>query len=212
MTSWTQNEQIVVALVVVSVITFMASLVLMPLIVARLPTEYFCHSQRDQSFAKGLHPLLYLSLITLKNLIGALLILGGIAMLLLPGQGILTILIGIALTNFPKKYRLEKAIVRRRSVFRTMNWIRRTMRVPPLLPPKDELWANSRPAHRAGVILPHGHPAVRVSMVLGWKGEARDRLQPPRLEPTVPHRQRTVHTAGLPRPLPGPGPAIGRSS
>jgi hypothetical protein len=119
-------------------ITFVGSLVLMPLIVARLPTDYFHHRRRTPRFARNRHPAVHVTLVASKNLIGVLLILGGLAMLVLPGQGVLTILIGIALTNFPGKYRLEKAIVRQPSVFRSLNWIRRKMHKPPLLPPDHE--------------------------------------------------------------------------
>jgi hypothetical protein len=46
-------------------------------------------------------------------------------MLLLPGQGVLTILIGIVLLDFPGKYRLERWAVRHRPVYRSINWLRR---------------------------------------------------------------------------------------
>lgn len=134
----THNEQLLMGLGALSVLTFLGSLVLMPLIVARLPTDYFQRRRRGRSFAQDRHPAVHVTLVALKNLIGIVLILGGLAMLVLPGQGVLTILIGIALTNFPGKYRLEKAIVRQRSVFRSLNWIRRKMRKPPLLPPDHE--------------------------------------------------------------------------
>jgi hypothetical protein len=59
-------------------------------------------------------------------------------MLLLPGQGLLTILIGITFTNFPGKYKLEQALARKHSILRAMNWIRRKAKHPPLLPPLDK--------------------------------------------------------------------------
>ena len=37
-----------------------------------------------------------------------LLILGGILMLVLPGQGLFTIIIGLMLSNYPGKYSIEK--------------------------------------------------------------------------------------------------------
>jgi hypothetical protein len=56
-------------------------------------------------------------------------------MLILPGQGILTVLIAIALMDFPGKYRLEKSMVRREPVFKALNWMRRKAGVPALLTP-----------------------------------------------------------------------------
>ncbi len=46
-------------------------------------------------------------------------------MLVTPGQGLLTLLIGLLLLNFPGKYRLERWLVRRPGVLRTLNWVRR---------------------------------------------------------------------------------------
>jgi hypothetical protein len=72
-----------------------------------------------------------------KNFIGAAFILAGLAMLVLPGQGLLTILIGITFTNFPGKYRLEQALARSHSILRAMNWIRRKSGHTPLIPPPE---------------------------------------------------------------------------
>lgn len=45
---------------------------------------------------------------SLRNVLGAILLVAGIAMLVLPGQGVPTILISLGLMNFPGKYRLER--------------------------------------------------------------------------------------------------------
>jgi hypothetical protein len=59
-----------------------------------------------------------------KNAVGVLFIVLGIAMLVLPGQGILTLLIGIMLTNFPGKYRLERRVVTSKPILRNINKLR----------------------------------------------------------------------------------------
>jgi hypothetical protein len=57
-------------------------------------------------------------------------------LLLLPGQGILTLLIGISLLDFPGKRQLEKRIARERHVLKAINWIRAKAGRPPLeVPP-----------------------------------------------------------------------------
>ncbi|MGB1110330.1 MAG: PGPGW domain-containing protein, partial [Gammaproteobacteria bacterium] len=61
----------------------------------------------------------------LRSAFGLLLLLAGIAMLVLPGQGILTILIGIGLMEFPGKFALECRLAGIPSVYRALNWIRR---------------------------------------------------------------------------------------
>jgi hypothetical protein len=108
-----------------SVITFIASLLIIPVIVTRIPADYFVDRQRHLSQLKRLHPVVYFALLVLKNLFGGLLVLAGIAMLVLPGQGILTVLIGITLMNFPGKYALERRLVSQPGVFKAINWIRK---------------------------------------------------------------------------------------
>jgi len=67
-----------------------------------------------------------------KNLLGCVIVLLGIAMLVLPGQGILTIVIGLVLINFPGKYRLERWIITRGPVLRAINLIRQRSGRQPL--------------------------------------------------------------------------------
>ena len=59
-----------------------------------------------------------------KNIIGYSLIMGGLLMLVLPGQGLLTIVTGLLLINYPGKYKLEQKLVAMPSVYRALNWIR----------------------------------------------------------------------------------------
>jgi UPF0716 family protein affecting phage T7 exclusion len=70
-----------------------------------------------------------------KNLCGTVLVLAGVAMLVLPGQGILTIVVGLLLIDFPGKFALEQKLVRRSSVLSAMNWIRTKAHRAPLKPP-----------------------------------------------------------------------------
>jgi hypothetical protein len=64
------------------------------------------------------------SLLILKNLLGIVLLLAGIAMLVLPGQGLITMFVSLTLLNFPGKYRLERWVISQGVVFRSINWIR----------------------------------------------------------------------------------------
>jgi hypothetical protein len=68
-----------------------------------------------------------------KNLLGYLLIAAGIAMLVLPGQGVLTILLGFILVDLPGKYRFERWLVTRPLVLRSINRLRRRAGRDPLI-------------------------------------------------------------------------------
>ena len=73
-----------------------------------------------------------------KNLVGAGLVLAGLAMLLLPGQGLLTIAIGVLLIDFPGKHNLEGKIIRVSPVLKSINWLRRKAKVAPLELEEDQ--------------------------------------------------------------------------
>ncbi len=118
-----------------SLITFIASLIVIPILISRIPTDYFLERKRHTSRTWRLHPILFATLLALKNLLGIALILGGLLMLVLPGQGLLTILIGITLTDFPGKYAMERKLVSQPSIFNAINWIREKAGKQPLLRP-----------------------------------------------------------------------------
>jgi hypothetical protein len=115
-----------------SVLMFVGSLVVLPWLVIRIPTDYFVHRRHWADRWEIRHPLLRLTVLVVKNMIGVVLVLAGVAMLVLPGQGILTILIGLMCLDFPGKYALEQYIARQRPVIGALNWIRLKAHRPPL--------------------------------------------------------------------------------
>lgn len=125
---------------VISLLSLVATIVAVPWVVSRLPEDYFSAGRR--------HPLgeqtgpITLMLSLLKNLLGAILVMIGFILLFTPGQGILVALVGLLIMNFPGKFRLERALVRRESVLNGLNWLRRRQSLPPF----------EAPAPRPGVI------------------------------------------------------------
>lgn len=117
-------------LAIASVLLFFGSLWGVAVIVIRLPADYFLHPH--PSIFVQRHPLAHVAIVVIRNAFGAGLILAGIAMLVLPGQGLLTILLGISLTDLPFKRRMLHWILERRTVQRSLNWIRRKAGKPPL--------------------------------------------------------------------------------
>ena len=133
----TDNGVLLGALGALSVLSLIATLVLLPLLVVRIPPEYFRHRHRVRDYAQEGRPLVHHTLVVLKNVLGVALILAGVSMLLLPGQGLLTLLIGLMLTDFPGKYGLEKRLVRQPGVLKAVNWLRARSGHPPVLAPLD---------------------------------------------------------------------------
>jgi hypothetical protein len=134
MLEWvTNNETALWWLAVFSAISFVATLAIIPVLIVRIPGDYFADTRRHgwHPVARR-HPVMRLVLLIGKNLLGWVIILLGIAMLVLPGQGILTILVGMILINFPGKYRLERWFVTRGPVLKTINLIRQRSGREPL--------------------------------------------------------------------------------
>jgi hypothetical protein len=111
----------------VSVVMFIGSLLAVPWLIVRMPHDYFSRPKRIRGEKLGPvagHPLVRLILVVLKNVSGVILLLAGFAMLFLPGQGLLTLFLGLVLIDFPGKYRVERYIVSRPAILKGLNWIR----------------------------------------------------------------------------------------
>lgn len=103
-----------------SATTFVLSLLLLPWLLSRIPTDYFRHRQSEESWG-----MLLLPRNLLRNVLGLPVLLAGISMLILPGQGFITILLGLAIMQFPGKLRLERRVLGQPGVLKAVNWIRR---------------------------------------------------------------------------------------
>lgn len=119
------NKEVLWLIAALSGLMFVASLVFVPWLVVRIPHDYFLTPRRPRSPIADHHPVLRWVGLIAKNVTGCILLLAGIAMLLFPGQGMLTIAVGILLVDFPGKHRLERRIIRTRPVLRSVNWLRR---------------------------------------------------------------------------------------
>jgi hypothetical protein len=118
-----------------SLLGLVATLIGIPWVVARLPHDYFNQSQREVWRFSAQEPWYALVLGGVKNVLGALLVLLGLVMLVTPGQGLLTLLVGLLLMNFPGKYQLERALVGRPGVLPALDWLRKRRGQPPFDPP-----------------------------------------------------------------------------
>jgi ABC-type multidrug transport system fused ATPase/permease subunit len=117
---------------IVSVIMFAASILLIPWLIGRLPHDYFIR-KKSTSPNRVSPSLNQLILAVFRNIAGALLLLAGIAMLVLPGQGILTVILGLSMVNFPGRQKLIQNLIQRSSVQQALNWIRIKTSRPPFL-------------------------------------------------------------------------------
>ena len=143
---WTaEHPTLLRAALLSSAFVFVASLLALPFLVSAIPADYFASKCCPPSRVKLRHPVLRLFLLGLKNILGALFLTAGLIMLVTPGQGILSILIGLSFLNFPGKRRLELWIVRKPRVLKALNWMREKTGKPELVVySESESSANSR--------------------------------------------------------------------
>lgn len=128
--SW--NE--VFAFVGIFLASLLFSFVMIVIVVVKIPENYFS-SHYNEDFLPDSPFLVRWGAVILKNVLGVVLICLGILLSLpgIPGQGILTILLGLIMLDIPGKRPLEARIIKRPSVSSAMNKLRARFGKPPLV-------------------------------------------------------------------------------
>lgn len=123
---------LVFGLLVFSLVALVATLIGVPWFFCRIPPDHFTREERPSlpfvASASRLQPIAH----ALRNVLGVFLICLGLAMLVLPGQGVLTVLIGLLCVDFPGKRRFERWLVSRPAVAHGINRLRQRAGQPPL--------------------------------------------------------------------------------
>lgn len=127
------SKDVLVWVSVFSGIALVLSAILVPVVIVRLPVDYFVTERRG--WLDRQPTLLRIGLRVLKNLLGIVILVLGVLMLVLPGQGVLAILLGLTLVDFPGKQALQCKLIRKPKVIDGMNWIRRKFHASPLKAP-----------------------------------------------------------------------------
>jgi hypothetical protein len=139
---WT-GWHLTAAITAFAVVSAVASVLIVGYVLARLPADYFINPGARRPIDR--HPILKVLVILARNLLGYVLIALGIVLSLpgVPGQGLLTVLMGVMLIDVPGKFQLERWLVTRRPVLAGVNKLREKFGSPPLV---TEL--NGGPPHR----------------------------------------------------------------
>jgi hypothetical protein len=111
-------------------VSFAATVIVM----VKIPPNYFS-SHYEQDFLPDSPWLVRWGAVILKNVFGVFLILLGIVLSLpgIPGQGILTILLGIIMLDIPGKRPIEARIIKRPALLAVINKLRARYDKPPLV-------------------------------------------------------------------------------
>ena len=116
-----------------SLLMIVGSIVLVPWLVVRMPSDFLVRDPPLSTEWGHRHPAVRIALKIAKNLLAYCVIAAGVAMLVLPGQGVLTIIGGLLLADFPGKHRFLRWLITRPPVLRGVNWLRERARREPLL-------------------------------------------------------------------------------
>lgn len=155
---WTLGIGVLLALVSIGFVTALVIL---------LPANYFLE-RSERGLWVDRHPVVRWTLIVLKNLLGVVLVIGGVIMLFGPGQGVLTILIGVMLLDFPGKRQLELKLVSRPRVLEAINKLRARFGRPPMHLPepgpfRESQASRSRQSFQAATMNCDGTPPTSQS-------------------------------------------------
>jgi len=106
-------------------VSFFANLGIVTLILVKLPADHFSKSRKTKFWA-GPRPWIHAAKVIGKNIGGVLLVALGIVLSLpgVPGQGLLTVLLGIMLLDFPGRHRLEQKLLSKPSIVNSINKLR----------------------------------------------------------------------------------------
>ena len=129
--SITWRSVIIGALIFVG--SFLINLAIVSIILVKLPANHFAKSRKTK-FWSGPRPAIHAAKVIGKNIAGLLLVALGVVLSLpgVPGQGLLTILLGVMLLDFPGRDRLEQKLLSKPSIVNTINRLRGRFGKPPL--------------------------------------------------------------------------------
>jgi hypothetical protein len=114
--------------------SFFLNLAIVSAILVKLPADHFARNRKTKFWA-GPRPALHAAKVIGKNLAGVLLVALGVVLSLpgVPGQGLLTILLGLMLLDFPGRERLEQKLLSKHTIVNTINRLRGRFGKPPLV-------------------------------------------------------------------------------
>ena len=130
-TSLSWSKVLIGALLFVA--SFFINLAIVSVILVKLPKDHFS-KRRKTKFWSGPHPALHAAKVIGKNVAGVLLVALGVVLSIpgVPGQGLLTILLGVMLLDFPGRHRLEQKLLSKPSIVNSINRLRKRFDKEPL--------------------------------------------------------------------------------
>ena len=112
MTEWLASySSILIGIGGLSILILIFSIIGLGWFISQIPEDYFVHEKRQADNWNKYSSETRVVIIIVKNVIGIVMLISGLFLLVLPGQGILTMIIGILLIDYPGKFKLEQKII-----------------------------------------------------------------------------------------------------
>ena len=131
-------SSILIGLGTLSISILIFSIMAMGWFIAQIPEDYFIHDKRQGNHWNKYSSKARIAIVIFKNIFGGIMLIGGLFLLILPGQGLLTMIIGLLLIDYPGKFKLEQKIISIPSIFKGLNWFRAKAKKTNLLHPQKK--------------------------------------------------------------------------
>lgn len=105
---------------ILGVLLLVISLVATPWLISRLPNDYLIKAGLREKPRGFIRTVIY----CVRAVIGLILVILGFVLMLTPGPGLVVLIVGISLAEFPGKERLLVSIATQPSVLKSLNWMR----------------------------------------------------------------------------------------
>lgn len=147
-----ENRTLIAWIGILSASLFLLGVLALPALALWLPADGVQRHLRDRRLDPPLppehwhrrYPYLLWTVKIIRNTLGCLLLVLGLAMLVLPGPGLLTVALSLILLDLPGKQRFERKLLSSPQILRPLNALRQRYGRPPLLPP-DPVIHSIRP-------------------------------------------------------------------
>ena len=116
-----------------SALISIVGIIALPLVLARMPADYFVRATPPPDSIKVQHPVVRLLIAMVRNSIALVFLILGVILLFTPGQGVLLLLVALMLGEFPGKRAWERRLVSAPGVEKAINKIRAYAGRPPLI-------------------------------------------------------------------------------
>ena len=125
---------------IVSGVGLLAIAVVTPWLIVRMPDDFFSNPQRYNWLGRK-PPMIRIPIRILKNLLAIVLVILGVVMFLTPASGLFPILLGVVLADVPGKSKLQRWILSKKTIRKSMNWLRCKFHRKPVQMPAGKLAA-----------------------------------------------------------------------